>query len=237
VNLIVIPARGGSKGLKDKNLRKLMGRSLISRAILCAKQISSPSRILVSTDSLEIKAEAEHHGAHVPFLRSKLLSGDTATTEDTLKDALQRAESLFCENYEFVIYFSPSEGFLDPFCVNRGIDLLSKDSTLESYFPGRDTFKNFWSQKQSENGLVFERLSESMKIYSSRQQKSPIYREDTGRGLVTRPELWKKNQRIGNRIFIESTSDIRSDLDIHSELDLKIAELVLERIGDYDFLA
>jgi CMP-N-acetylneuraminic acid synthetase len=76
-----------------------------------------------------------------------------------------------------------------------------------------------------------------MKIYSSRQQKSPIYREDTGRGLVTRPELWKKNQRIGNRIFIESTSDIRSDLDIHSELDLKIAELVLERIGDYDFLA
>lgn len=237
MNLIVIPARGGSKGLKNKNTRLLMGRSLIGRAVLCAKQVKQPSRIIVSTDSAEIRKEAEMYGAEVPFIRSDSLSGDFATTEETLKDALEKAELIFEEDYEFVIYFSPSEGFLDPFCVNRGLDLLRKDSTLDSYFPGRESFKNYWEKKLVRENESFERLLESMKVYSSRQQKKPIFREDTGRGLVTRPENWRQGNRIGDIVKIEATSDSRADLDIHTELDLMIAELVLKDFGDHEFLA
>ena len=232
--LIVIPARGGSKGLKDKNLRKLMGHSLIGRAVLCAKEVKGPKRIVTTTDSKLIKIEAEAYGSEVPFIRTEDLASDLATTEDTLRDALERSEKIFGEEYEFVVYFSPSEGFLDPACVNRGVKFLSENSNLESYFPGRSIFKNFWQQQ--EGGANYIRLAEFMRQYSSRQQKRPIYREDTGRGLVTRPELWKNGHRIGNSVMIEFSNDVRADLDIHTELDLRIAELVLSEIGDHSFI-
>jgi len=236
MNLIIIPARGGSKGLKDKNLRQLKGRSLIGRAILCAKQVTQPSRIVVTTDSLDIKREAENYDAEVPFLRSKNLADDFATTEETLRDALQRSEEFYSEQYSFVIYFSPSEGFLDPFCVNRGLSIMSNDLTIESYFPGRYNFKNYWEEASFDRTESFTRLKDSMRVYSSRQNKKPIFREDTGRGLVARPELWRKGNRIGDKVKIEGTNDIRADLDIHDELDLKIAQFVISEIGDHDFL-
>jgi CMP-N,N'-diacetyllegionaminic acid synthase len=236
MNLIVIPARGGSKGLPNKNLQVLLGKSLIGRAILCAKQVSQPSRIVVTTDSLEIKREAEVYGAEVPFLRSAHLSDDFSTTEETLRDALEKCEELFNESYKFVIYFSPSEGFLDPHCVNRGLDMMDRDGTIESYFPGKYMFKNYWETKNLENAHSYVRLRDSMRVYSSRQKKIPIFREDTGRGLVSRPYLWKKGIRIGDRVHIEGTHDIRADLDIHDALDLKISEFVIREVGDHDFL-
>src|SRR2546426_7886587 len=74
----VIPARGGSKGLPGKNLRKLGGLSLIGQAIASARESALLARFIVSTDSEEIAAEAERHGAPVPFLRPGELATDEA---------------------------------------------------------------------------------------------------------------------------------------------------------------
>jgi CMP-N-acetylneuraminic acid synthetase len=69
-------ARGGSKGLPGKNLRQLGGLPLVAHSIRVGLQIPGVSAVLCSTDSTEIKAVAERHGASVPFLRPAALAGD-----------------------------------------------------------------------------------------------------------------------------------------------------------------
>ena len=224
-----IPARGGSKGLLDKNLRLLQGMSLIGRAVLVAKSIKTIQHVVVTTDSDLIAKEAIKYGAEVPFMRDPELAEDLTTTEATLKDALLRWEGLQNQEVDLCVYFSPSEGFLNRDCVKRGIDFLIENPKYESYFSASPTTKNFWEVKDS----YPERVLDWMSAYSSRQNRNSILREDTGRGCVSRSKLWREGRRIGNQVKIESDEDIRANLDIHTSLDLSIASLVLQSQGDH----
>ena len=71
MTICVIPARSGSKRLKNKNIKSFNGKPIISYAIKIAKSSKLFSRIIVSTDCKKIKSIAEKYGAEVPFLRSK----------------------------------------------------------------------------------------------------------------------------------------------------------------------
>ncbi len=228
--LAVIPARGGSKGLPDKNLKDLGGLSLIARAVLAAKSVPEINEVIVTTDSHRIAEEAAKYGATIPFLRKAALSGDLVTTEATLQDALISYESQSGQEFSLAVYFSPSEGFLDPGCVERGINFLNSNPTYESYFSGQENFKNYWE----EEGDDFTRLKSWMSIYSSRQVRRSVLREDTGRGCVSRAELWRQGRRIGDKVKIEKANDPRINLDIHSSLDLEIARITLRDMGDLD---
>lgn len=83
--IAIIPARGGSKGIKDKNLQLVDGVSLLARAINAAKSIESISRVIVSTDSESIIEEAIAYDAEV-HRRRHLTSSDSAKTIDVIKD-------------------------------------------------------------------------------------------------------------------------------------------------------
>lgn len=87
--IAIIPARGGSKGIKDKNLQLVDGVSLLARAINSAKNIESISRVIVSTDSESIIEEAIAYDAEV-HKRRELTSSDSAKTIEVLKD-------IYCE--------------------------------------------------------------------------------------------------------------------------------------------
>ena len=229
ITLAVIPARAGSKGLPNKNLQDLQGISLIGRAVILAKSIEAIQHVIVTTDSVLIAEEAEKHGAEIPFIRSPGLAEDLTTTEATLKDALLRWEDMKQQEVGLCVYFSPSEGFLNRDCVERGIKFLTENSDYESYFSASPTTKNYWESKGSE----FNRVLDWMSVYGSRQNRQSIFREDTGRGCVSRSQLWREERRIGNHVWIEKDEDIRANLDIHTALDLKIASMVLQELGDY----
>ena len=79
----IILARSGSKGLKNKNLRDLDGKPLISYTINDAKKSKYIDKIIVSTDSEEIAKVANEFGAETPFLRPKELSSDMTTSEES----------------------------------------------------------------------------------------------------------------------------------------------------------
>jgi CMP-N-acetylneuraminic acid synthetase len=224
-----IPARSGSKGLKDKNLRALAGISLIGRAVLLAKSIKTINHVVVTTDSEIIAGEAVSFGAEIPFIRSKNLAEDFSTTEVVLTDALARWESIHEQKVDLCVYFSPSEAYLNRDCVERGIQFLGQNPNYDSYFSAHPTTKNYWELREKK----FERILDWMKTYGSRQSRQQILREDTGRGCVSRSEVWRSGMRIGNRVWMESDEDVRANLDIHTEIDLKIAELVLDELGDH----
>ena len=82
--ICIIPARGGSKGLKMKNLQKVNNKPL-NFPIKAAFKSGVCDKICVSTDSLQIAKVSKKYGAEVPFLRKKKFAGDFITTEQTLK--------------------------------------------------------------------------------------------------------------------------------------------------------
>jgi len=100
--LCVISARGGSKGFKNKNIKKINGKPLIAWTILQAKKTNLFEEVYVSTDSRKIKLIAEKFGAVVPFIRKKKLSNDSAAKFLVWKDALKRIEEIKKKN---IIYF------------------------------------------------------------------------------------------------------------------------------------
>lgn len=113
--LAIIPARGGSKRIPKKNIKLFFGKPLISYAIKAAKKAGLFDRIVVSTDSEEIKEIALNYGAEVPFLRPANLADDFVTTVPVLKDAL----SYYTAKGEVIDYFCNI--FCNPFILPEDI--------------------------------------------------------------------------------------------------------------------
>lgn len=87
-NIAIIPARGGSKGLKNKNIKNLNGKPLLAYSIEAAKKSKLFDEIMVSTDSEEYAEIARNYGANVPFLRSETNSRDKAGSWDVVSEVL-----------------------------------------------------------------------------------------------------------------------------------------------------
>lgn len=89
-NLAIIPARSGSKGLKNKNVKLLNGIPLMAYSIKAAQESGMFDEIMVSTDSLEYADIAKKYGAKMPFFREKHLSGDLVSMWDVALDVLNK---------------------------------------------------------------------------------------------------------------------------------------------------
>jgi CMP-N-acetylneuraminic acid synthetase len=101
--ICIIPARGGSKRIKNKNIIDFFGKPLISYSINVAIQSKLFDKIIVSTDSPKISNISKKYGAEVPFLRSKKLSNDFTGTNDVLIDTVKRIAA-YDAKYVFCIY-------------------------------------------------------------------------------------------------------------------------------------
>jgi CMP-N,N'-diacetyllegionaminic acid synthase len=97
-NLVIIPARGGSKGIPKKNIKQISGKPLIAWSIEQALNSESVNRVIVSTDCIEIAECARSFGAEVPFMRPDSLGSDTATTESAMLHTLDWLQGN--ENYK-----------------------------------------------------------------------------------------------------------------------------------------
>ena len=122
----LIPARSGSKGIKNKNILKLNGFPLLAfsiRAALLSKEID---RVIVSTDSKNYKKMALKFGAEVPFLRPKNISGDKSNDYDFVKHALDwfSAEEGIIPSY--IVQLRPTTPLRDPKLIDNAIRKFKK---------------------------------------------------------------------------------------------------------------
>ena len=218
--ICIILARGGSKGLKKKNLRKINGKPLIYYPITDAIQSGVIDHVIVSTDDKQIARVAKSYGAEIPFMRPKKLAGDLSTTEDGLKYTLLRYEKMTGQKFQFCVFLGATDIFRDVKWVKKGLAILKKEKKIESVFSGHITHKNFWEKKNNK----WIRLRSWMKKYSSRQIRQKIIREDTALTCVSRSYLWRKGKRIGDNVKIIENDDVLTSLEIHSQKDLKIVD-------------
>lgn len=125
MNLIaIIPARSGSKGVPEKNIKLLGGVPLFAFSIIAAKMMPSVSRVIVSTDSAEYGEIAKSFGAEVPFLRPMDISGDKSTDYELFLHAL----NWFKENEnilpEFLLHLRPTTPLRDPIIMEEAVKLF-----------------------------------------------------------------------------------------------------------------
>jgi CMP-N,N'-diacetyllegionaminic acid synthase len=222
--ICVICARGGSKGLPRKNLKLLDNEPLIVRAIRHARESGVVDVVLVSTDDEEIAKVSETAGAVVPFLRPADLSGDLATTEQTIQHALLAYESSVKRQFDIAVFITPTDIFRNVDWIREAVYRLILRPELESVFSGYTTHKNFWEQQKDGSWV---RLREWMAVYSSRQIRRSIIREDTGLACASRAWLWRMGRRIGDKVDVILNTDSFSAIDIHLDEDLKLAQAAL----------
>ena len=223
--IAIICARGGSKGLRDKNLKLLSGVPLIGRAISHALAAKTVDIVICSTDDDRIAQVARDYGATVPFIRPSELSGDLATTESTLQHALLSYEELTSATFDICVFLTATDIFRDEEWIDTAVEKLIENEHLESVFVGCKTHKNYW---QKTDGGSWERVQPWMAEYSSRQVRRFIIREDTGLACASRAWLWREGKRIGDVVDIIVTDDDFTSIDIHTLEDLQLAEAAME---------
>lgn len=135
--ICLIPSRGGSKRIKNKNIKKFMGKPFLTRVINVARKSKIFKEIYVSTDSQKIKKLAERSGAKVPFLRSKKLSNDHTIIKDVIDDFVYKViekKDILKINI-FVLY--PTSVFITKQILKRCFRLLKNTEyvTLLKKFP------------------------------------------------------------------------------------------------------
>lgn len=127
----VIPARGGSKGLPDKNIRMLFGKPLIAWTIDEALASGKITKVIVSTDDPAIAEVAREHGVEVPFYRPAHLATDTATSMDVIIHALDFfAEK--GEHYDIVMMLEPTSPLRERTDIVKALEQLDANKEAES---------------------------------------------------------------------------------------------------------
>jgi len=107
--LAIIPARSGSKGLKNKNIKKIKNKSLIQYAIDAAVSSNIFSHILLTSDSIKYKKEITHYNNKVDFiLRDKKLSSDKSNTLDTWRDSVRKSEKKYNKIFDYSFLLEPT---------------------------------------------------------------------------------------------------------------------------------
>ena len=153
--LIVIPARGNSKGVPGKNIKELSGKPLIKYSIDAARQVFEDRDIIVSTDSREIKEYVEKLGLPVPFLRPAHLAKDTSGTYEVLLHALDyMAENGY--HPDTLVLLQPTSPFRTEQHIKEALELYRLNESLEMVVSVMETKANpyFVLFEEDQDGML-----------------------------------------------------------------------------------
>lgn len=128
----IIPARSGSKGVKDKNIRLLNGYPMISYSIAAAKLTSSIDRVIVTTDSREYADIANRFGAETPFLRPAELAGNTSTDIEFMEHAINWLYENEGSVPEYWVHLRPTNPLRNCEIINEAIRQFKNDDSADS---------------------------------------------------------------------------------------------------------
>lgn len=177
--LAIVPARGGSKGIPNKNLLKLNGKSLIGLVASVVKNIPEIDRCIVSTDSEKIAEDAITHGLAVPFMRPKKISGDFIGDWDVIYHAVREMERIDKTKYEYILMLQPTSPLRTAKEVLGALELLVTKG-----------YSSVWTL--SETDLKYHPLKQ-MKLTGT----SMAHYHNSGKKVIARQELEQLYHRNG----------------------------------------
>ncbi len=223
--LAVIPARGGSKGIPNKNILPLAGKPLIAWTVVAALESGILERVVVSTDSDAIAAVGRQFGAETPFLRPAELSRDDTPTTDSVAHAIHWLAAN--ESYQ-----PDAVMILQPTCPLRSLDDIRQATALFSERQAESVVAvceakqhPFWMKQISPEGRLVD-CANDWKFTTRRQDLPKLYALNGALYLTRRDLLVEQNTVFPPRTFAYVMPKERS-LDIDTPWDLHVADLLL----------
>lgn len=223
--LALIVARGGSKRLPGKNIRMLGGKPLIVWSIDVAKDIPEICDILVSTDDRSIAAVCQANGALVPWLRPDELATDTASSVDAALHALDWYEGEYGA-VDGLLLLQPTSPFRKKESMHKGIELFMKNNLQTIMGVSPLHAHPMWALKKEGDYLVPFLDSHEFEMRS--QDLPPVYAVNGSFYLISSNELKANRSFIGNKTLPLLTESQEESLDIDTEWDFRIAELIVK---------
>ncbi|EDY80614.1 Cytidylyltransferase domain protein [Verrucomicrobiia bacterium DG1235] len=186
--LAIIPARSGSKGIRDKNIRPIAGKPLLAHVVSASVESTLVDRTLVSTDSEGYAEIARAAGAEVPFLRPAAIAGDTASSESALIQALDWLESNEDYRPDLIVFLQCTSPLTTAEDIDNTIRLVTEQGA-DSAFTAVNNHSFIW--KTGEDGAVGVNHDKSFR--PRRQDLEPEYREN-GAVYVMKTAGFRKSQ-------------------------------------------
>jgi len=225
--LCLIGARGGSKGILDKNIRLFVGKPLIAYTVEFALQSKIFSNVIVSTEDKTIANIARKYGAEVPFVRPKKLATDNASMTDVILHAIKKLTSLGFK-FDILINLDCTVPLLEKSDIKGAVNLLKKkncDSVCLVYNQHHNPYYNMFEI----NSKGFLKLIKKMKNKINSRQKAPnVYQAVGIYVLDIRKFLKFKNVDMPKTLPYIITSEHGIMIDV--ELEFQIAECIAKKI-------
>lgn len=217
--LAFIPARSGSKGLIDKNIKLLGGIPLIGHTIHAAKQSGIFKDIIVSTDSVEYQRISIEYGTNVPFLRPEFLSTDTSTTMDMIEYTLNELD--WRNNYDTVVILQPTSPLRTTEDIINAYELFKVRNVNAVVGVTEMEHSPLWCNQIDSNTLSMDGFIKN--ISSNRQSLDQFYRINGAIYMAKIDYLLKYKDWYHDK-SIGYIMDKESSIDIDDKFDLDMAE-------------
>jgi len=227
-SICTICARGGSKGVPNKNIKLLNGTPLIVYTIKQAINSKLFSRVVVSTDSQKIAKIASDSGVECWFLRPKYLSSDKASKLDAIRHAVTKAEKKFKTKYDFIFDLDATSPLRKVSDIKNAFKCFKQSDALNliTASPAR---KNpyFNMVEYSRSGIKLVKSIKGVMSPQSRQVARPVYDMNASIYIWKRSALFNNVKLINKKTVLYEMPEERS-IDIDTMIDWYLVELLMQ---------
>ncbi len=221
--LVIIPARGGSKGLPNKNILLLNNKPLIYYTLEVARQLFEDKYIYVSTDSLKIKHLVEKTGLKVPFIRPKSLASDVSGMHEVLIHALNHFSSFNKEKIDVIILLQPTSPLRTVDHVKSAIKIYNKNLDMVVSVKKTDSNPYYNLFEEDENNFLKKIIDSDFVT----RQNCPEVWEYNGAIYIINVSSLKKQKLHKMKKIKKYKMDKLSSVDIDDNFDFKFSEYLL----------
>lgn len=225
--LIIIPARGGSKGIPHKNIKPLNGKPLIYYTIDCARAICGDEDICVSTDDEEIISIVEQYGLKVPFVRPAELATDTAGTNEVLLHALDFYGSKG-RQYDVIVLLQNTSPFRTAEQVKEALGLYNNE--VDMVVSVKESSSNPYYNIFEEDSNGYLRISKGDESINRRQDAPKVY-EYNGAIYIMNAEKLKTTHMHKLKRRKKYVMDDFTSFDLDTMWDWQMAEFMAKNNG------
>ena len=210
--IALIPARSGSKGVRDKNIQRLNDHPLIAYAIKAAHKVKAIQRVFVSTDSESYANVAKEYGAEVPFLRPPELSEDDSTDIEWIRHTLQWLKREEGTVPRLLIHLRPTTPLRDPVIVRKAIEAIEADEEATALRSVHEMSQTAYKSFQLNQNHLACLCTGSMDLDAAnlpRQQFPKTYQPNGYVDVLKSEFILNNNQLHGNKVLAYITPHVK----------------------------